>query len=74
MEPKTDWRFLVPEEKSLGPVLRDFGQDVVDLSGGEKRHVMKVYLVDSERRVRNIYAAGFLDVDLVLADIATVAP
>jgi cytochrome c peroxidase len=72
MAPKTDWRFLVPDgNESLAALLRDFGQDVVDLPDGAKRHVMKVYLVDSERRVRNIYAAGFLDADLVLADIVT---
>ncbi len=72
MAPKTDWRFLVPDgNESLVALLRDFGQDVVELDGGAKRHVMKVYLVDAERRVRNIYAAGFLDPDLVLADVAT---
>lgn len=74
MEPRSDWRFLVPDgSESLRAVLRDFGQDVVDLEGGAKRHVMKVYLVDSQRRVRNIYAAGFLDPELVLADVDTLA-
>jgi protein SCO1/2 len=75
MAPQSDWRFLVPDgRKALANVLRDFGQDVVELEGGAKRHVMKVYLVDDSLRVRNVYAAGFLDADLVLADIDTLAP
>jgi cytochrome oxidase Cu insertion factor (SCO1/SenC/PrrC family) len=75
MAPQSDWRFLVPDgQDALANVLRDFGQDVVDLEGGAKRHVMKVYLVDAELRVRNVYSAGFLDADLVLADIDTVSP
>jgi cytochrome oxidase Cu insertion factor (SCO1/SenC/PrrC family) len=75
MAPRSDWRFLVPDgPESLSQLLRDFGQDVVDLPNGAKRHVMKVYLVDAQDRVRNVYSSGFLDADLVLADIDTVAP
>jgi cytochrome oxidase Cu insertion factor (SCO1/SenC/PrrC family) len=75
MAPRSDWRFLVPDgAASLAQVLRDFGQDVVDLEGGAKRHVMKVYLVDADHRVRNIYASGFLDANLVFADIDTLSP
>jgi len=74
MAPKSDWRFLVPgDATSLARILGDFGQDVVSLEGGAKRHVVKVFLVDSQLRVRNVYASGFLDPDLVLADIDTVA-
>ena len=36
------------------------------------RHVLKVFLVDANRDVRNIYSAGFLDTRLILADIETV--
>jgi cytochrome oxidase Cu insertion factor (SCO1/SenC/PrrC family) len=73
MAPKSDWRFLVPgDAASLAKVLRDFGQDVASFDGGAKRHVVKVFLVDSKLRVRNVYASGFLDPDLVLADIDTV--
>jgi len=41
---------------------------------GVLRHVLKVFLVDDARRVRNVYSAGMLDPDLVLADVATIAP
>ncbi len=75
MAPQGDWRFLVPDgAAALAQVLRDFGQDVVDLPDGAKRHVMKVYLLDAQDRVRNVYASGFLDANLVLADIDTISP
>jgi len=74
MAPKSDWRFLATPRADLAPLLRDFGQDLVTFTDGAKRHVAKVYLVDAERRVRNVYAAGFFDADLVLADIQTITP
>ncbi|MFI5317515.1 MAG: SCO family protein [Myxococcota bacterium] len=73
MAPQSDWRFLVPAAAQLSPLLRDFDQDVVSLAGGAKRHVVKVFLIDSNLRVRNIYGSGFLDPALVLADIATIS-
>ena len=52
----------------------------VDQSGGLRfvhpaeriAHVLKVFLVDGEGRVRNIYSTGFLDLRLLLADLETV--
>jgi cytochrome c peroxidase len=79
MAPKSDWRFLTaPDRRALAPVLSDYGQDVakvIDANGQETealRHVLKVFLIDSDRRVRAIYSSGFLDTRLVLADIRTV--
>jgi hypothetical protein len=46
-------------------VLADFGQDT------GPSHVLKIFLLDGERRVRNIYSTGFLDVRLMLADLET---
>jgi cytochrome c peroxidase len=78
MAPRGEWRFLVPPDAAaLDAVLRDFGQDalrLVDAEGADTgviRHVLRVYLVDSERRVRNIYSSGFLDPELLDADIRT---
>ncbi|HEY2775279.1 MAG TPA: SCO family protein [Candidatus Binatia bacterium] len=72
------WRFVTaPDEHSLGGLLEDFGQTVTRLAradgtwSGTYRHVLKVYLLDRERRVRNIYSVGYLDPDLVLADLKT---
>jgi cytochrome oxidase Cu insertion factor (SCO1/SenC/PrrC family) len=73
MAPRGDWRFLVPASSAdLGALLRDFGQDVAVLEGGAQRHVVKIFLVDDRLQVRNVYSSGFLDADLVLADVATV--
>ncbi|MEM7410795.1 MAG: SCO family protein [Myxococcota bacterium] len=78
LAPKGRWRFLTAEDtESLAPVLADFGQDAVWLPPGgvapeRLRHVLKVFLVDADRRVRNIYSTGFLDVRLVINDVRTV--
>jgi cytochrome c peroxidase len=79
LSPKTDWRFLTaPSTAELAPVLADFGQDVtslVDVKGeptGVLRHVVKVYLVDGRRDVRNVYSTGLLSIPLLLADLETV--
>lgn len=79
MEPKCDWRFLTAaDDASLKPVLEDFGQTAVPLvteegeETGQFRHVMKVYLVDGQGDVRNIYSAGLFDERLLLNDVQTV--
>ena len=77
--PDGRWRFLTaPSEAEIAPVLGDYGQDVrpplgdEQEAGGRLSHVLKVFLVDGDRRVRNIYSAGFLDVRILLHDAATV--
>jgi cytochrome oxidase Cu insertion factor (SCO1/SenC/PrrC family) len=73
MAPKTDWAFLTASDPAaLAALLRDYGQDATPLENGAFRHVLKVFLVDSELRVRNVYSAGLLDPELVIADIDTV--
>ena len=77
LTPRADWRFFTAEgEGDLAPVLTDFGQDVdliPDADGETKAlgHVLKVFLVDSQGRVRNVYSTGFLDHRLVLLDVET---
>ena len=73
------WRFLTTrDETMLRPILDDFGQPVaklLDADGawtGLFRHVLKVFLVDRSRRVRDVYSVGFLHADLVLNDCRTV--
>jgi cytochrome c peroxidase len=70
--------FLTTRSRTeLQPLLDGYGQYVVretDASGrhtGGYSHVLKVYLIDSERRVRNIYSTSFLYPDLILVDIMT---
>jgi cytochrome c peroxidase len=78
MAPQSDWRFFTASSPGeLGPVLADFGQDAVPrLTGGGRDagtmgHVLKVFLVDDQRAVRNVYSTGFLDYRLLLRDIET---
>ncbi len=73
------WRFLTaPSERLLGRVLESYGQDrapVYDERGrftGRYRHVLKVFLMDRDSQVRNIYSAGFLVPEVVVNDIKTV--
>jgi cytochrome c peroxidase len=76
MAPRGDWSFLVPAgEADLATLLDDYGQDAVAIrpDGAQSiGHVLKVFLVDSERRIRNVYSSGFLDPELVRNDILTV--
>ena len=60
-------------------MLADFGQDAVWIPAGDEaqppdrlRHVLKVFLVDARKQVRNIYSTGLMDRRLVLNDLRTV--
>jgi len=73
------WRFLTaPSERVLERVLDGYGQDrarVYDERGrftGRYRHVLKVFLVDAQGNIRNVYSTGFLVPELVINDIKTV--
>ena len=75
----TLWRFLTaPSDRVLELVLDSYGQDrapVYDERGrftGRYRHVLKVFLVDPQANIRNVYSAGFLVPDVVINDIKTV--
>jgi cytochrome oxidase Cu insertion factor (SCO1/SenC/PrrC family) len=73
------WRFMTaPSTRVLEGVLESYGQDrvpVYDPRGrftGRYSHVLKVFLLDRDGYIRNIYSAGFLVPDLVVNDIKTV--
>jgi cytochrome oxidase Cu insertion factor (SCO1/SenC/PrrC family) len=74
--PRGRWRFLTaPDEASLQPLLSDYGQDVLRPPTGVSStlgHVLKVFLVDDTRAIRNVYSTGFLDIRLMLNDAETV--
>jgi cytochrome c peroxidase len=74
-----DWKFLTADsEASLDPVLDDYDQLVIrtrDAQGkpsGALSHILRVYLIDEQKNIRNIYSPSFLHPDLLLADIKTV--
>lgn len=70
--PICPWDFLTtPSAAELQPLLDGFNQ-VVDKSAEDKvQHLLRVYLIDRDRRVRNIYDTDLLDPRLVVADLRT---
>jgi cytochrome oxidase Cu insertion factor (SCO1/SenC/PrrC family) len=81
LAPRGRWRFLTARDPaSIDPVLADFGQDARLLLGPDGEpgplisHVLKVFLVDSEGAVRNIYSTGVLDPRVILNDLLTLEP
>ncbi|MEH6585018.1 MAG: SCO family protein [Halioglobus sp.] len=73
-----DWRFLTTKnEAELQPILEGFGQyrkmfyNQDGSYSGTMAHILRVYLIDQDRRIRNIYSAGFLHVDTVMNDLRT---
>jgi cytochrome c peroxidase len=74
----SSWQFVTASnEAALAPLLDDFGQSVSKLRyadgtwTGVYRHVLKVFLLDRDKRVRNIYSVGFLNPQLVRGDLET---
>ena len=70
--PGFDWQFLTTASRAdLDPLLDAYDQWVVRDEHGVASHVLRVMLIDRERRVRNIYSVSFLHADLVLNDART---
>ena len=77
-EEDDSWTFLTTASKTeLQPILDGYGQYVVpevDENGeptGVLSHVLKVYLVDRELQVRNVYSTSYLHPELVVNDLKT---
>ena len=76
-KPASEWRFITTaSEAKLKPILENYGQ-AVDRKANPKdptgplNHSLRVFLIDAEGNIRNIYSSGTLDLRLVLADIKT---
>lgn len=74
-----DWRFLTTDsEKRLAPILDDYDQSVIRDIGPDGEvlttmsHILRVYLIDADKRIRNIYSPSYLHPDILYADIRTV--
>lgn len=75
-DPDADWQFLTTDgPSSLDPILRAYDQWVIrdyDQNGdymGTMSHILRVFLIDKERRIRNIYSTSFLHADTVVNDV-----
>jgi len=72
-----EWHFATAKSRAeLENILGAYGQAVDQRSNpadpqGPLYHILRVFLVDREGRIRNIYSSGTLDPRLVLADVKT---
>ena len=71
-----DWQFLTTEgATTLDPILNAYGQWVIrdyDENGeymGTMSHILRVFLIDESRQIRNIYSTSFLHADTVANDV-----
>jgi len=78
--PGADWQFLTTaSEAALKPILDGYGQwrqksyDEDGNYSGSMSHILRVFLIDRQGRIRNIYSTGFLHADTVLNDLRTLA-
>jgi protein SCO1 len=72
-----EWRFATAKSQTaLESILNGYGQAVDKRSNpndpqGPLYHILRVFLIDREGRIRNIYSSATLDPRLVLADVKT---
>ncbi len=73
-----DWRFLTTAGTAeLDPILEGYDQWVIrdyDDAGnalGTLSHLLRVYLIDDDKRIRNIYSVSFLHADTLGNDVRT---
>jgi cytochrome oxidase Cu insertion factor (SCO1/SenC/PrrC family) len=72
-----EWRFATAKSTAdLESVLAAYGQAVDKRANasdpqGPLYHTLRVFLIDREGRIRNIYSSGTLDPRLVVADVKT---
>jgi cytochrome c peroxidase len=75
---RSEWQFLTTESvQALEPLLKDYNQSVIPEYNekgeitGSISHILRVYLIDKQRRIRNIYSVSFLHPDLLMNDVRT---
>src|SRR5881409_2517547 len=72
-----EWRFVTSKSRAeLEPILAAYDQAVDKRQNpsdpqGPLYHILRVFLIDREGRIRNIYSSGTLDPRLVVADVKT---
>jgi protein SCO1 len=72
-----EWRFVTSKSRAeLEPILAAYDQAVDKRQNpadpqGPLYHTLRVFLIDREGRIRNIYGSGTLDPRLVVADVKT---
>jgi cytochrome c peroxidase len=71
-----DWRFLTTsDERKLEPILESYSQSVIrdpDSEEGEAgriSHILRVFLIDRDKQIRNVYSPSFLHADSIINDL-----
>lgn len=63
--------------ENLLPILKNYNQSIFRepeenrASGQNISHILRAYLIDPQKRIRNIYSVSFLHPDIILNDIET---
>lgn len=73
-----DWQFLTTrDDAALQPILDGYQQSVQKIYDDQGRftgtfsHLLRVYLIDRNKNIRNIYSVDFLHADTLINDIKT---
>ncbi len=73
-----EWQFLTTRsELTLAPILQHYPQNILkayDAKGqftGSFSHNLRVYLIDKNKHIRNIYSVSFLHPDTLINDVKT---
>jgi cytochrome c peroxidase len=73
-----EWRFVTTaSEQQLAPILDSYNQDIQreytadGRYSGAYSHLLRVFLIDPAKKIRNIYSVAFLHQDLILNDFKT---
>ncbi len=77
--PGSDWHFVTSRnENEMASILENYDQFVIkefDEQGkplGSISHMLRVYLIDHQYEIRNIYSVSYLHADTIMNDIRTI--
>ena len=73
------WKFLTtPSDEDLAVILENYDQFVIQDVNAQGdpiasfSHLLRVYLIDEEQFIREVYSVSFLHPDIILADVQTI--
>lgn len=73
-----EWQFITTaSEKQLNPILKAYRQDIQRETTNDGKysstysHILRVFLIDPEKQIRNIYSVAFLHHEIILSDVRT---
>lgn len=77
-DPDFDWQFVTTaSEAELSPILQQYQQSILKEENeqgqqtGVISHILRVFLIDTQKQIRNIYSTSFLHPDTIVNDIKT---